>query len=39
VTIHVDPAQFPRHDERNGDRFAEPVEVTFEDVQLKAGRG
>ena len=27
-----------RHDPKNGQRYAEPVEVTFEGVDVKAGR-
>ena len=38
ITVEVDPATFPRHDEQNGNRFDEPVEVRFEDVQIKTGR-
>lgn len=39
ITVEIDPATFPRHDEQNGDRFADPVEVTFEDVRIEPGRG
>ncbi|GAB3670211.1 iron transporter [Halopiger thermotolerans] len=38
ITVEVDPPEWPRHDERNGDRFAEPVEERFEDVQIETGR-
>ena len=38
ITVDVDPATFPRHDEKNGNRFDEPAEVRFEDVQIKTGR-
>lgn len=38
LTVEVEPPEFPRHDRTNGDRFAEPVEVHFEDVELTTGR-
>jgi uncharacterized protein involved in high-affinity Fe2+ transport len=38
VHVHVEPPSFPRHDETNGDRYAEPVDVTFEDVDVETGR-
>lgn len=38
ITIEVDPPEFPRHDQKNGDRYTEPVEVTFEDVHIETGR-
>ena len=38
VTVKVEPAAFPRHDEQNGDRFADPVEVEFEDVNITTDR-
>lgn len=37
VQVTVDPASFPRHDEKNGDRFADAVEVRFGDVRLETG--
>lgn len=37
VTVEVEPATFPRHDRTNGDRFAEDVVVTFEDVDVMTG--
>lgn len=37
VTVEIEPAQFPRHDAENGDRFAEDVVVTFEDVAISTG--
>jgi hypothetical protein len=37
LTVAVDPAGWPRHDERNGARFRDPVEVRFEDVELRTG--
>lgn len=37
ITVDIEPASFPRHDKRNGDRFAEPIEVRFEDVAVTTG--
>jgi len=37
ITIEIAPATFPRHDEQNGDRFAETVVVEFDDVDVQAG--
>lgn len=37
ITVEVEPVQYPRHDEQNGDRFADPVEARFEDVQIETG--
>lgn len=39
VTVDVGPASFPRHDRTNGDRYAEPVEVRFEELQFSTGQG
>lgn len=39
VTIDIEPATYPRHDEKNGDRYTEPVAVQFEDLQFTAGKG
>lgn len=36
--IRIEPPGFMRHDKVNGKRYAETVEVTFEDVQIKLGR-
>ena len=38
IRIRVDSPTFPRHDETNGDRYAESVEVEFEDVGVETGR-
>ena len=38
IQVSVDPPRFSRHDEKNGDRYTEPVEVAFEDVRLEVGR-
>jgi hypothetical protein len=37
VTVDVKPAEFPRHDRENGDRYAEPVEVQFGGVRIETG--
>jgi hypothetical protein len=37
LTVEVEPAAFPRHDEQNGDRYDEPLEVRFEDVDIETG--
>lgn len=39
VTVAVEPPSFPRHDRTNGDRYAEPVEVRFEDLEFSTGQG
>lgn len=38
LRVHIDPPQFMRHDEVNGRRFVEPVDVTFDGVQAKRGQ-
>ena len=38
ITVGVEPAAFGRHDEKNGDRYDEGVEVAFEDVDVKCGQ-
>lgn len=38
VTVRIAPAGFMRHDPVNGRRYAEPVEVHFDDVRLARGR-
>ena len=35
--VHVEPPRFMRHDEVNGRRFLEPVDVEFTDVPLRRG--
>ena len=37
--VRVEPPTFMRHDEVNGKRFTEPVEVEFEGVKVKRGQG
>ncbi|WP_436927995.1 iron transporter [Halosimplex amylolyticum] len=38
LEVRVEPPTFHRHDEENGDRYGEPVTVTFEDVDLETGK-
>ncbi len=38
VDVSIAPAPFPRHDKMNGKRYAGPVEVRFEQVDIKAGQ-
>lgn len=38
LEVSVDPPSFHRHDERNGDRYRDPAEVTFESVEVETGR-
>lgn len=38
LRIAVEPATFGRHDEANGDRFDERVNVSFEDVDVSCGQ-
>lgn len=38
LRVEVQPAAFGRHDRENGDRYADSVEVVFEDVDVKAGQ-
>ena len=37
--VTVDPPTFHRHDEKNGDRFGERAEATFEGVDIETGQG
>ena len=39
IRVEFDPPAFPRHDEDNGDRFGDPVEVEFEGVEIETGSG
>lgn len=39
LRIRIDPPEFMRHDEVNGKRFAEPVQVEFTGVKVKTGKG
>ncbi len=36
--VEITAPQFPRHDRKNGRRYLEPVQVTFEGVEVKTGR-
>jgi hypothetical protein len=38
LAVEIEPPTFPRHDKTNGRRFAEPVSVRFEGVQVKTGQ-
>ena len=38
IGVQIDPPQFGRHDKENGKRFAEPVTVVFEGVEIKTGK-
>jgi hypothetical protein len=38
LRIHIDVPPFPRHDKKNGQRYAEPVEVEFKNVTIKPGQ-
>ncbi len=37
MRVHIEPPRFMRHDEVNGRRFAEPVDVEFTDVSVERG--
>lgn len=39
LRVRVEPPTFMRHDEVNGKRFVEPVEVEFTGVHVERGRG
>jgi hypothetical protein len=39
LRVHIDPPTFGRHDEVNGKRFAEPVDVEFPRVKVSTGQG
>ncbi len=38
IEIDLDPPAFPRHDEQNGERFDEPIEAHFQNVEIETGR-
>ena len=38
LRIHIDPPRFPRHDKVNGNRYAQPVDVRFDNVQVETGQ-
>lgn len=37
IRVRVEPPRFMRHDHENGRRYAEPVEVRFDDVAIETG--
>jgi hypothetical protein len=39
VRVKIEPPTFKRHDEANGDRYGETVEVEFEGVDIETGQG
>ena len=36
--VRIEPPTYARHDPKNGKRYAEPVEVTFEGVSVQTGQ-
>lgn len=38
IRVHVDAPTFSRHDKENGGRYAKPVEVVFEHVDIATGQ-
>lgn len=38
IRVHIDPADFMRHDKENGKRYADPVDVEFSNVKIKTGQ-
>lgn len=38
LRIRIEPPAFPRHDEVNGRRFTDAVELSFEDVEVETGQ-
>ena len=38
LRVHIDPPHFLRHDEVNGRRYLEPVEVEFSGVRISRGK-
>jgi hypothetical protein len=38
LRVRVEAPQYPRHDKINGKFYAEPAEVTFENVRIKTGQ-
>ncbi len=39
LRVRIDPPAFMRHDHINGVRFSEPVEATFDQVEVHTGQG
>ncbi len=38
LKVNIKAPEFPRHDEKNGERYADDVDVEFEGVQIKTGQ-
>jgi hypothetical protein len=38
MKVHIDAPVFPRHDKKNGKRYAEPVDVEFYEVKVETGQ-
>lgn len=38
LRVRIEAPDFPRHDKKNGERYAEPVEVEFPGVEIKTGQ-
>ena len=38
LQVRIEPPKMHRHDEQNGDRYGEAVEVRFEDVDVETGQ-
>lgn len=38
MEIHIEAPDFPRHDEKNGQRYAEDVDVRFSTVKIETGQ-
>lgn len=38
LQVRIEAPNFPRHDKKNGKRFAEEIEVTFSPVKIKTGQ-
>jgi len=38
IRVHIDPADFPRHDKTNGARFVKHTDVEFADVMIQTGQ-
>ncbi|MBN9605429.1 MAG: hypothetical protein J0G30_02320 [Actinomycetales bacterium] len=37
LEVHIEPPRFLRHDEVNGRRYVDPVDVVFDDVDVELG--
>lgn len=38
LKVHIEPPEFMRHDEINGDRWTAPVDTVFEGVKVQRGQ-